>query len=120
VPAQPAAQRPAVQPPAAQPPTVRPLPATAATAATAVPATGGNGGALASDHLGLRHRRPGRRWQGGNGGTNSVNAGTFNLSNNMSGVGAGAAGITVVSQNSGISSLVQQSVNVQSNLNVGQ
>ena len=56
---------------------------------------------------------------GGNGGTNSVNAGTFNLSNTMSGVAQSAAGVLVISQNSGISSLVQQSVNVQANLNVG-
>jgi hypothetical protein len=49
-----------------------------------------------------------------------VNAGTFNMSNTMSGVGSGAAGITVVSQNNGFSSLIQQSVNVQSNLGVGQ
>jgi hypothetical protein len=56
---------------------------------------------------------------GGAGGTNSVSAGTFDLSNTMSNVGQSAAGIMVVSQNSGISSLVQQSVNVQANLAVG-
>jgi hypothetical protein len=37
----------------------------------------------------------------------------------MSNVGQSAAGIMVVSQNSGISALVQQSVNVQANLAVG-
>jgi hypothetical protein len=37
----------------------------------------------------------------------------------MSGVGQSAAGVMVISQNNGFSSLVQQSVNVQSNLAVG-
>ena len=37
----------------------------------------------------------------------------------MTTVGQSAAGIMVVSQNNGFSSLVQQSVNVQANLNVG-
>jgi hypothetical protein len=41
------------------------------------------------------------------------------MSNTMSGTAQSAAGIMVLSQNSGISSLVQQSVNVQSNLAVG-
>jgi hypothetical protein len=41
------------------------------------------------------------------------------MSNNMTNVAAASVGITVLSQNSGISSLVQQSVNVQANLNVG-
>lgn len=48
-----------------------------------------------------------------------MNAGTFNMSNSMSSVGQSAAGIMVANQNSGMSSLVQQSVNVQANLNVG-
>jgi hypothetical protein len=56
---------------------------------------------------------------GGAGGTNAPNAGSFNLSNTMTSVGQSAAGIMVASQSSGISSLVQQSVNVQANLNVG-
>ena len=56
---------------------------------------------------------------GGNGGSNTVNAGSFDMSNNMSGVGQSAAGVMVISQNNGFSSLVQQSVNVQSNLAVG-
>ena len=55
----------------------------------------------------------------GAGGTNSVDAGTFNLSNSMSSVGQSAAGIMVAAQNSGLSSLVQQSVNVQSSLTLG-
>jgi len=37
----------------------------------------------------------------------------------MTSVGQSAAGIMVVSQNNGFSSLIQQSVNVQSNMNVG-
>ncbi|HBD32788.1 MAG TPA: hypothetical protein DC084_04230, partial [Cupriavidus sp.] len=56
---------------------------------------------------------------GGNGGTNYVDAGTFNMSNMMSSVGQSAAGIMIANQNSGMSSLVQQSVNVQANLAVG-
>jgi hypothetical protein len=56
---------------------------------------------------------------GGAGGSNSVDAGTFNLSNSMSSVGQSAAGIMVAAQNSGLSSLVQQSVNVQSSLTLG-
>jgi hypothetical protein len=41
------------------------------------------------------------------------------MSNTMSGVGQSAAGVMVISQNNGFSSLIQQSVNVQSNLAVG-
>lgn len=57
---------------------------------------------------------------GGAGGSNAVDAGTFDMSNNMSGAAAAAAGVSVLAQNSGIGSLIQQSVNVQANLNVGQ
>jgi hypothetical protein len=53
---------------------------------------------------------------GGAGGTNSLDAGSFNMSNTMNGVAQSAAGIMVITQNSGIASLVQQSVNVQANL----
>ena len=56
---------------------------------------------------------------GGAGGTQNVNAGDFNMSNTMTGTAQNAAGIMVLTQNSGISSLVQQSVNVQANMNVG-
>ena len=56
---------------------------------------------------------------GGNGGALLVDAGSFNMSNVMSGVGQSAAGIMAAVQNSGISSLVQQAVNVQANLAVG-
>lgn len=67
---------------------------------------GGNGGNAAAGG------------SGGNGGLNTVSAGTFNMSNTMSGVGQSAAGILVANQNSGLSSMVQQSVNVQANLAV--
>jgi hypothetical protein len=55
---------------------------------------------------------------GGAGGTNAVNAGTFNMSNTMAGVAQSAAGILVITQNSGLAALVQQSVNVQANLSL--
>ncbi|CAB3787278.1 hypothetical protein LMG28138_02409 [Pararobbsia alpina] len=41
------------------------------------------------------------------------------MSNTMTSVGQSAAGIMIANQNSGLASLVQQSVNVQANLNVG-
>jgi hypothetical protein len=56
---------------------------------------------------------------GGAGGTNYVDAGTFNMSNAMTSVGQSAAGIMIANQNSGMASLVQQSVNVQANMQVG-
>lgn len=56
---------------------------------------------------------------GGNGGTNSVSAGVFDMSNSMTSVGQSAAGIMTAVQNSGINALVQTAVNVQSNLAVG-
>ena len=46
----------------------------------------------------------------------AVSAGEFNMSNSLSGSLGGAAGITIVSQNTGIGALVQQSANVQANL----
>jgi hypothetical protein len=49
----------------------------------------------------------------------SVSAGTVNLSNNLASVAASASGILMVSQNSGAGALMQQSVNVQANLNNG-
>jgi hypothetical protein len=56
---------------------------------------------------------------GGAGGSLMVDAGTFNLSNTISGSSlANSAGINAVSQNTGMGSLVQQSVNVQANLTV--
>ena len=56
---------------------------------------------------------------GGNGGTQSVTTGAFDMSNTMSNIAQSAAGVSVISQNNGFSSLIQQSVNVQSNLAVG-
>ena len=56
---------------------------------------------------------------GGAGGYITVDAGTFNMSNNMSSVGQSAAGIMVAAQNSGMNAMVQQAVTVQANLNVG-
>ncbi|MGD7280222.1 hypothetical protein ACQCRI_05855, partial [Ralstonia pseudosolanacearum] len=56
---------------------------------------------------------------GGAGGAVAVDAGTFNMSNAMTSVGQSAAGVMVANQNSGFASLVQQSINVQANLNVG-
>jgi len=47
-----------------------------------------------------------------------VSGGTFNMSNTMNGTAQSAAGISVISQNTGISSMVQQSVNVQANMNL--
>jgi hypothetical protein len=48
-----------------------------------------------------------------------ADAGTFNMSNTMDSAAAAAAGVSVIAQNSGLGSLIQQSVNVQANLNVG-
>jgi hypothetical protein len=78
---------------------------------------GGAGGSGASGTGGSA--TAGAGGAGGSGGSNSVDAGTFDMSNNMSGAAAAAAGVSVLAQNSGIGSLIQQSVNVQANLNVG-
>ncbi len=43
-------------------------------------------------------------------GTGGDNAGTFNMSNNMTSVGQSAAGIMVAAQNSGMASLIQQGI----------
>ena len=48
-----------------------------------------------------------------------VDAGLFNMSNTMNNAGNAAAGIMTMAQNSGLSSLIQQGINVQANLNVG-
>ena len=53
---------------------------------------------------------------GGDGGRVTADAGVFNLSNTMFSVGQTAAGIMIATQNSGLSSLIQQSVNVQANM----
>lgn len=77
-------------------------------------ATGGNGAyANAGDGQG------GAGGAGGDGGSIKVDAGSFNMSNNMLAVGQSAAGIMVATQNSGMNSLVQNAVNVQATLNVG-
>ena len=53
------------------------------------------------------------------GGSNTVDAGTFDISAHMDGTAQSAAGVLVVSNNSGFGSLVQQAVTVQANVNVG-
>jgi len=40
------------------------------------------------------------------------------MSNQMNGSASAAAGVSILAQNSGAASLVQQSVNVQANLNL--
>ena len=56
---------------------------------------------------------------GGDGGSVANDAGTLNMSNNMTSVGQSAAGIMNAAQNSGVASLIQQGVTVQANLTVG-
>ncbi|MGB0128668.1 MAG: hypothetical protein WBP72_13605, partial [Rhodocyclaceae bacterium] len=56
---------------------------------------------------------------GGAGGSNSVNAGSWAMTNQINGGFSAAAGISVVNQNTGINSLAQQAINVQSNLSLG-
>ncbi|MFC4932590.1 hypothetical protein ACFPAH_18310, partial [Massilia sp. GCM10023247] len=82
-------------------------------------ATGGAGGTGGANTAGTGTGGAGGTATGGAGGTNTVSAGTFDMSNTMSSVGQSAAGVMVISQNNGFSSLIQQSVNVQSNLTVG-
>jgi hypothetical protein len=77
------------------------------------------GGASGANTAGTGTGGAGGTATGGAGGTNTVNAGSFDMSNTMTNVGQSAAGVTVLSQNNGFSSLIQQSVNVQSNLAVG-
>ncbi|HAT30063.1 MAG TPA: hypothetical protein DCW29_04195, partial [Janthinobacterium sp.] len=81
--------------------------------------TGGAGGAAGTNTAGMGNGGTGVGGTGGNGGTNTVNAGTFNMSNTMTGTAQSAAGLLVISQNSGLSSLIQQNVVVQANLSVG-
>jgi hypothetical protein len=56
---------------------------------------------------------------GGAGGYVQVSAGSFAMSNVMTSVGQTAAGIMIATQNNGAGALVQHSVNMQANLNVG-
>ncbi|MGD7297944.1 hypothetical protein ACQCQS_18575, partial [Ralstonia pseudosolanacearum] len=77
---------------------------------------------LSCNHGRTRNRCPSVRRGAvprGAGGAVAVDAGTFNMSNAMTSVGQSAAGVMVANQNSGFASLVQQSINVQANLNVG-
>lgn len=69
--------------------------------AAAVAGTGGNGG------------------DGSDGGATWADGGSFDMSNTMSGSANAAAGIMVMAQNSGATSLIQQGVTVQANLSVG-
>jgi hypothetical protein len=55
---------------------------------------------------------------GAAGGTIDTTAGSFNMSNTMSGSAAAAAGISLLAQNSGAAALIQQGVTVQANLTV--
>jgi hypothetical protein len=57
---------------------------------------------------------------GGNGGTITVTAGTFDMSNSVSGSFNNTAGVVVNAQNSGMSSLIQQSMSVQTNVTLNQ
>ena len=81
--------------------------------------TGGDGGDGGTNTAGAGTGGNGAAGTGGNGGSATVSAGTFDMSNSMSNVGQSAAGIMSVVQNNGFSSLIQQSVNVQSNLTLG-
>ena len=83
----------------------------------AVGAVGAAGGAGGVGNGGVGNGAVGGT--GGAGGTVMVDAGTFNMSNAMTSVGQSAAGVMVANQNSGFASLIQQSINVQANLNVG-
>ena len=56
---------------------------------------------------------------GGAGGSVAVDAGAFDMSNNMTSVGQSAAGIMVAAQNSGMASVSQQGITGQANLTVG-
>jgi hypothetical protein len=86
----------------------------------AADSTGGMGGAGGSGASGTGGEGlAGSGGAGGAGGSNMVDAGTFDMSNHMEGAAAAAAGVTVMAQNSGVGSLIQQSVNVQANLNIG-
>lgn len=56
---------------------------------------------------------------GGDGGSITVDAGTFDMSANIDGTAQSAAGVLVIANNSGVGALVQQAVTVQANVNVG-
>ena len=79
---------------------------------------GGNGGAGGTATAGGGVGGAASGGTGGAGGRVYADAGTFNMSNAMWNVGQSAAGIMIATQNSGLSSLVQQSVNVQANMSL--
>jgi hypothetical protein len=54
---------------------------------------------------------------GAGGSANGGDAGVYNASNTISGGFTNTSGITVLSQNTGANSLVQQGVTVQANIN---
>ncbi|MEN3295998.1 MAG: hypothetical protein V7642_5251 [Burkholderiales bacterium] len=83
----------------------------------AIGGAGGASGTVAGDTSGTAQGGPGGN--GGNGGSLHADAGKLNMSNTMSSVGQSAAGVMSIAQISGPSSLVQQSNNIQANLNVG-
>jgi hypothetical protein len=85
---------------------------------------GGSGGAGGSSTMGAGYYGD----AGAGGGVGAVggaatggqaNAGTLNLSNTLSSTAQSATGIVVLSQNTGIGALTQQSVNVQANTGLG-
>lgn len=81
--------------------------------------------AHASAHAHSGNAGSGAGGDGGNGGggtagaSNVADAGSFNMSNNMSSAAQSAAGIAVIAQNSGAASLVQQNVTLQANVTAG-
>ncbi|MDI3489849.1 MAG: hypothetical protein PWP11_1126, partial [Thauera sp.] len=79
---------------------------------------GGNGGTLTAGNATGGSGQGGTGGAGGQGGTVSVDAGMFNMGNSISGSFTNGAGIIINAQNSGIGALVQQSANVQANLNL--
>lgn len=79
---------------------------------------GGNGGAGGAATAAAGVGGAAQGGAGGAGGQVYADAGTFNMSNAMWNVGQSAAGIMIATQNSGLSSLVQQSINVQANMSL--
>ncbi|NLA68897.1 MAG: hypothetical protein GX856_11780, partial [Gammaproteobacteria bacterium] len=82
-------------------------------------ATGGDGGDGGDGAGGTATGGEGTGGAGGAGGTSWAHGGAFDMSNSMDGSANGAAGIMVMAQNSGASSLIQQGITVQANLNLG-
>ena len=82
-------------------------------------ATAGNGGRGGDGAGGAASGGDGAGGAGGSGGTSWAHGGAFDMSNSMDGSANAAAGVMVMAQNSGASSLIQQGVTVQANLSVG-